>query len=307
MDWMHNNILRIAEVLEVHPESNSISVRFVDDGSRIPDIPVMSSSGSSRTGTVDLPAPEVPEDETHDPTETERIYSLAVIAMTSTLPVCIGFVQPAVNELAFKDIPNLRVWRHASDVYSVVQDNADMEIHHPGGAMIKIGDPEPFDLEGKDYDEKWQIRRNPTPKTLRIANGMKKSGGGNGNVSRQSAQSAQDAGSEILMNANANMDLKSQGWLISSGQELNRVESANVVHIRAGVEIVLEAPMIRINGAIALGPPGKLKVRIPDDPACLPKEDPSPEDLYPPECMRGDPASRPDYCPADSLNIINGS
>lgn len=168
MDWMHNNILRIAEVLEVHPESNSISVRFVDDGSRIPDIPVMSSSGSSRTGTVDLPTPEVPEDETHDPTETERVYSLAVIAMTSTLGVS-GFVQPAVNELAFKDMPNLRVWRHASDAYSVIDDKANMAIVHPGGASIEIGKGA-FDPEGKDYDKKWKIRRNQTPAVITLRN-----------------------------------------------------------------------------------------------------------------------------------------
>ncbi|NCC27295.1 MAG: hypothetical protein EOM22_03860 [Gammaproteobacteria bacterium] len=169
MDWMNNNVLRIAEVLEVHPESNSVSVRFVDDGSRVPDVPVMSSSGSTRTGTVDFPVPEVGEEEDRDLTDTERVYSMAVIAMTSTLPVCLGFVQPAVNELAFKDKPNLRVWRHASDVHTIVNDAGDIELHHPSGAYVKIGrTSEPTDLTGQDYDGKWEIRRNKDPADLFI-------------------------------------------------------------------------------------------------------------------------------------------
>jgi len=173
MDWMNNNVLRIAEVLEVHPESHSISVRFVDDGSRVPDIPVMSSSGSTRTGTVDLPVPEVAEDEERSLTDTERVYAMAVIAMTSTLPVCLGFVQPAVNELAFQDQPNLRVWRHASDVHTIVNDAGDIELHHPSGAYVKIGrNTAPTDLTGQDYDRKWAIRRNTRPAELFIKVGQ---------------------------------------------------------------------------------------------------------------------------------------
>ena len=158
---MIGNGISIGFVVAVYPEGQSIDVLMSEDGSRLANVQVMVPTGSSHTGEVDLPDPGLPSDNSrwNFNTQPER-YLRAVIAYTRGAPICIGFLLPQVTELTFKQ-KNRRIMRHASDVYSTIDDSGNLEVYHPSGVYFRIGtNPAHEDLTGQDFDKKWKIARN---------------------------------------------------------------------------------------------------------------------------------------------------
>jgi hypothetical protein len=166
----YGDSLAIGSVVAVYPEGQSIDVLLSDDGTRLSNVQVMVPSGSSNTGLADLPDPGLPLDDTRwnfnaNPSRTLR----AVIAFYRGQPVCIGFLFPQVTQMTFKR-KNFRVDRHASDVYSTVDDLGNTEFAHPSGVYLRVGAITAHeDLTRLDFDKKWAITRNLTAVHVHLA------------------------------------------------------------------------------------------------------------------------------------------
>jgi len=164
--------LRLAKVVATHPESHSVDLVFCDNGARVPNVPVMSGSASTNSGTVDLPTPTAPK-EAYDPQDTKDRDIYAYVGFANGLPVVIGFKVPEVGQMTFKE-ENRRITRHASDVYTTLDGKGNFEMFHPSGTYFRIGEePEHEDLAGKDFDGKWEIKNNtdvPIHVHLSVAN-----------------------------------------------------------------------------------------------------------------------------------------
>jgi hypothetical protein len=155
------NSIGIGFVTAVYPQGQSVDVLMSDDGSRLSNVQVMVPTGSSNTGMVDLPDPGLPSDNTRWEfnTQPER-FLRAVIAFSRSAPVCIGFLMPQVTQMTFKQ-KNRRIVRHASDVYTTIDDAGNTELYHPSGVYFRIGtNPAHEDLTGQDVDKAWKIARN---------------------------------------------------------------------------------------------------------------------------------------------------
>lgn len=148
-------------VVAVYPEGHSVDVLMDGDGGMIFGAQVMVQSGSDKTGVVDLPDVGGPtgEDRWSLTLPRER-YVRALVASVRGIPVVVGFLLPQVNQVTFEE-KNRRIVRHASDAYTSVDDAANIELSHPSGTYLRIGESAAHeDLTGQDFDRKWAIERN---------------------------------------------------------------------------------------------------------------------------------------------------
>lgn len=161
--------LRKGVVVGTHPEDHSVDLVMVDDGSRLVGVQVQTQNGSSRSGTVDLPA--VPEKKNKwDITEQTDQEMLALVDYVGRNPVVTGFLYPQINQMLFKD-PKMKFGRHQSDVMNYIDGDGNMGILHPSGAFIQIGEkPEKPELASKNADASLAADRNTGKKVfLRVA------------------------------------------------------------------------------------------------------------------------------------------
>jgi hypothetical protein len=155
---MHS--FEVGIVVGTYPDGNSIDV-LMEDGSRLTNVQILSRTGTDGTGEVDLPDVGGPADDTRwlFNTPLGRIMR-AVIGPVHDIPFCFGFLPPQENQLSFTD-KNRRIMRHASDVYTSIDDAGNFELYHPSGTYLRIGSSATHeDLTGKDVDKKWAIARN---------------------------------------------------------------------------------------------------------------------------------------------------
>lgn len=161
--------ISIGKVVDVHPEQNTVDVRLATDNRKLVSVPVATLGNSGNTGYIDLPIPDLttarsdPPKWKSDNVDNGRRDILAVIAFADGAPVCLGFVLPPVSQMTFpKEIgEEFRIDRHASDLYTTVDRDANHEWYHPSGTFIRIAEnPEHLDLTAKDLDKKWKIKRN---------------------------------------------------------------------------------------------------------------------------------------------------
>lgn len=151
---------RIAKVVSVVPEAHACNLIYLDDLSRVPLVQIMAGV-STDTGHVDLPDPTPPADPTlpQRPTKQRDLY--AVVMPVNGIPLVWGFLPPQVSQLLFQGRANFRVNRHASDVYSTLEDDGSFTMAWPNGTFLKVSQtPAKEDLTGKDFDKKWAISRN---------------------------------------------------------------------------------------------------------------------------------------------------
>lgn len=160
--------LRQGVVVATHPEDHSVDLVMVDNGERLIGVQVQTPSGSSRTGTVDMP--EVPErKDKWDITKPTGQDMIAFVDYVGRNPIVTGFRYPQINQMLFKD-PKMRFSRHQSDVMSYIDGDGNMGIMHPSGAFIQIGEkPEKPELANKNADASLAADRNTGTKVhLRI-------------------------------------------------------------------------------------------------------------------------------------------
>lgn len=146
-------------VVATHPEDNSVDLVMVDDGARLVGVQVQTSSGSTRSGTVNLPA--VPEKKNKwDITERTDQEMIALVDYVGRQPVVTGFLYPQINQMLQKD-PKMLYSRHQSDVEYLIDGDGNIQLNHPGGAYIRIGEtPDKVDTAGKNADGNSKIDRN---------------------------------------------------------------------------------------------------------------------------------------------------
>lgn len=162
--------LRIGYVVATHPEDHSVDVVMADDGARLVGVQVMSPNGSARTGSVDLPA--VPEKrDKWDITKLTGQDQKAIVGFVGRNPVVVGFLFPQVNQILSKD-PKLRFDRHQSDVTTMIDGDGNIQLTHPSGTYIRIGEsPDKVDTAGKNADGSAAYDRN-TDRKVNIRIGM---------------------------------------------------------------------------------------------------------------------------------------
>lgn len=153
--------LDLVRVVAVHPEANAVDVVSVRTGARVAGVQVLGGMAGADHGESGLmePAEQAqakPFDAPLDPTRV--IYG--VLARAGGMPILLGFLHPQVSQTLFAE-KNRFVWRHPSDLYATVRDNADLELAHPSGTFIRIAATSAHeDLTGRDYDARWKIARN---------------------------------------------------------------------------------------------------------------------------------------------------
>ena len=136
--------LRLCKVVKVHPSDHSVDVVAMDNGAKMANVQVIAPTASTRSGRVDLPEPDVADQENPWSLKmTGKQDLLAVIAMMGGTPLCLGFLYPQVNELAMpeddENYKNFSIERHASDFYTITTDKAVKSMCHPCGAYISFG------------------------------------------------------------------------------------------------------------------------------------------------------------------------
>ena len=153
--------MMLARVIKFHPHDNSCDCQLVNDGSRLTGVPMLTGMVTGSSGRVDWHEPEG-NDWDKDGSATRDV--IAIIGSISGNPLVMGFLARQVSQMTFAR-KNFRVDRHASDVYSTIDENGNMEIAHPCGTFIRIAaTPAHEDLSGKDFDKSWATTRNQAGK-----------------------------------------------------------------------------------------------------------------------------------------------
>ena len=161
--------LRQAIIVDTHPEDHSVDLVMLDDGTRHIGVQVSSMGGSARSGVVDLPAVP-PSDDKWDITKRNGQDMQALVAFVGRNPVVVGMLYPQVNQMLLKD-PKARRFRHQSDVETLIDGDGNMQVMHPSGTYIRIGEAIDADtLDGK-YADKSATDRN-TGRAVNIHIGM---------------------------------------------------------------------------------------------------------------------------------------
>lgn len=196
--------LRWGRVAAIHPEDYSVDLVMTDDGSRLAGVQVLAPSASTNTGYNDLPKPAAPSSgDKWDLRESTERDVMAGVAFFGPYPVVLGFRYPQVCQMLFADLER-RINRHASDVYSTIDGDGNMEIAHPSGTFIRIGtSPAHEDLTGKDFDKRWKITRN-TGKAVHLQVTVAGAGG-------QAASLNIDPGGNVTLTHKGNLAVNTTG------------------------------------------------------------------------------------------------
>ena len=161
--------LTLARVITFHPHDHSCDCQLMFDGSRLTGVPILSGNIGTSSGKVDWHEPEGNDWETAG-SKTRDI--VAVVGSLNDQPIVIGFMADQVSQMMF-DRTNFKVDRHASDVYSTIDKDGNIELAHPSGTFVRIAtDPAHEDLTAKDWDKIWKIDRNkkqPVWLSIRVA------------------------------------------------------------------------------------------------------------------------------------------
>ena len=143
----------IGMVIAGHQHDNSLDVQLARDDSVLYGVPLVGPAMTTAAGLVNMPHPEGDQG-------SQTVVSYVVLCQTDGGYIAIGFISPQVNQMNF-DRKNFKIDRHASDVYSTIDENGNIELSHPSGTFARIAtSPGHEDLTGKDHDGLWAISKN---------------------------------------------------------------------------------------------------------------------------------------------------
>lgn len=149
--------LTLARVIKFNPKDHSCDCQLMYDGSRLTGVPILSNSISTSSGRVDSHEPEGNDWEKAGSPSRDVV---ALVGSINDQPIVLGFMADQVSQMLF-DRPNFKVDRHASDVYSTIDKDGNVEISHPSGTFVRIAtSPAHEDLTAQDFDKLWKITRN---------------------------------------------------------------------------------------------------------------------------------------------------
>jgi hypothetical protein len=150
---------RIAKVMSVERRGHALNLLFMDNLAQVPMVQVMGEAMSSKAGRYLLHKPTKPASKS-DPKLTKDQDVYAVVGTVCGAPMVFGFMTPQVSQMMF-DRDNFLIDRHPSDTYTTLDDAGNLVVRHPSGTTVLIAeDPDPEDLTGLDFDEKFKIERN---------------------------------------------------------------------------------------------------------------------------------------------------
>ncbi|MBB3017717.1 hypothetical protein FHR70_000757 [Microvirga lupini] len=223
---------RLAVVVATHPEDHSVDLVMADTGERMVGVQVMTMNGSSRSGTVDLPA--VPEKANKwDISQRTGQDQIAVVDVINKQPVVSGFLYPQVNQMLSKD-PKRLVGRHQSDVQWSIDGDANVQFQHPSGTYIRIGEaPDAEDTAGQNADGNAKADRN-TSRKVNVRIGL----AGNAVVLTMTPDGAVtfklekdftiEAEGAIAMKAKGNISMETEGEFLVKASGDAKINGANV-------------------------------------------------------------------------------
>lgn len=161
--------LRQAIVVEVYPNGHAVDLVMLDDGTRHYGVQIQTMNGSTRSGTVDLP--EIPKrDNKWDITQATGQDMIATVDFIGRNPVVTGFLYPQINQMLLKD-KKTKLFRHQSDVTQTIDGDGNIQVTHPSGFYVRIGETTESDtLDGK-YAHSSSMDRNQS-KRVNIHIGM---------------------------------------------------------------------------------------------------------------------------------------
>ncbi|QNJ57330.1 tail-associated endolysin [Pseudomonas phage Dolphis] len=219
-------------VVATHPEDHSVDLVMVDDNSRLTGVQVMTPNGSSRSGSIDLPA--VPEkNDKWDISQRTGQDQIAIVGYLGRNPIVTGFLYPQVNQMLSKD-PKRMVGRHQSDVQWSIDGDANVQFQHPSGTYIRIGEaPDAEDTAGKNADGNSKADRN-TGRKVNVRIGL----AGNAVVLTMTPEGAVtftlekdftiEAQGAIAMKAKGDISMETQGEFRVQAAEDAKINGANV-------------------------------------------------------------------------------
>jgi len=145
-------------VVATHPSDHSVDL-VLADGRRMVGVQVATPNGSTRSGTFDMPA--VPEKaDKWDITKLTGQDQIALVDFVGDIPVVVGFLFPQISQMTFDD-PKMRVTRHQSDVLQMVDGNGNIDLIHPSGFAVRIGEtPDHAQPAAKNTDASLAVDRN---------------------------------------------------------------------------------------------------------------------------------------------------
>jgi phage baseplate assembly protein gpV len=205
---------------------------MVDDGSRYAGVQVLAPTAGSNAGVFDMPEPSETADKwSLSQQRDNEMLAVASMLAGSPVPVVLGFLYPQVNGMLFADRER-RVVRHASDVYTTIDRDGNMEVAHPNGTYLRIGtDPEHEDLTGRDFDGNWKITKN-TGKQTHVKLVVKAGG----------AEKA-----SVHIDPSGNVTVEHAGNLVVNTAGSATVDVAGAVNVTAGGAATVEAPSVTID------------------------------------------------------------
>lgn len=164
--------LELAVVVDTHPDDNSVDAVLVRNGGRLVGAQVAGMGASGRTGSIDLPEVKKTGDK-WDITQRDKDGQdvIAVIGYVGNSPIVLGFLTPQISQMTFDD-KRMKFSRHQSDVMSMIDGDGNIQLTHPSGAYVRIGEtPDSVDLAGKNADKNLKADRN-TDKKVHVRIGL---------------------------------------------------------------------------------------------------------------------------------------
>lgn len=227
----------LGKVVAIHPESNCVDVVLYRTGLRLPAVRVLGDMATGQTGVANLHEPDC--NDGFEATNTGKRDIVAAIAYYKEFPMVVGFMFPEVAECLFAR-NDFKVDRHASDVYSTIDADGNMEIYHPSGTYLRIGtSPDHEDLTGNDYDAIWKIERN-TQKAVHVHLTV-------ANAGVQVASLDIDPSGNVSLSNNGNLSATVGGTTtVTSGGEA----TLNAPHVTINTAELLVSGNIKANGTI---------------------------------------------------------
>ncbi|ECN9265222.1 hypothetical protein ZL58_14395 [Salmonella enterica subsp. enterica serovar Typhimurium] len=162
--------LRKALVVDVHPEDHSVDLLMVDNYARFVGVQVQVGTGSTRSGSIELPDVEVRKPDKWDISKRTGQEVMALVDFAGYVPIVTGFLLPQISQMTHTD-GKLKYSRHTSDVQTYTDGEGNMGILHPGGAYITISEGgNPKDFTGGNFDKNLKVDRNTDKKvTVKVS------------------------------------------------------------------------------------------------------------------------------------------
>ncbi len=218
----------IGRVIKTHPHDNSLDVELLHDLSCVTAVPLLSPTMTTSSGRVDM---HEPEGNKFGEKGSSTRDCFAALALTDSGFIALGFVSPPVNQMAF-DRANFKVDRHASDVYSTIDKDGNLEVAHPSGTFLRVATtPAHEDLTGQDFDKLWAITRNKA-KSVWLSVQVANAGG---------------VKATLTIDPSGNVALSHTGNLtIGTGGAVS-VTAGGAMNLTSGGPMTLSAPRIDLN------------------------------------------------------------